>query len=380
MRIAMLGSKGVPGRHGVEVVVEELGARLVEMGHSVTVFAWESYSPGVRTHRGMAVEPVPGPASGSLAMPFHTLRSVMAVSRSLGSFDAVHVHSVDPFLFARPLVGRIPVVVTSHGRAYELPETGLPGRLMSRIAERAFLSSGCPSTCVSRVLASFYLRMRPGSVGFIPNGARSLGSRSGAVLARSGLEAGRYCVFAAGRTIPSKGLYLLYEGWPSVPGGLDLACAGPPASGRYASLLSRIAPGSGLHQVGEVDAPDLGDLLRGAVLGFHTSLHEAQSMSLLDMLSCGIPVVYSDIPANREVAEGLGVPFAPGDPEDLSRAASVVLDGGFRADAGASRRLLEVHDWDAIVARYLEAYASAAISGSRWNEAREPHRAGSEGG
>jgi glycosyltransferase involved in cell wall biosynthesis len=188
---------------------------------------------------------------------------------------------------------------------------------------------------------------------------RSLGSRSGEILRRCGLEAGRYCVFVAGRTIPSKGLHLLYRAWPSVPGGFELACAGPPAKGRYASLLSRIAPGSGLHLTGEVDAPDLGDLLRGAAIGFHTSLHEAQSMSLLDMLSCGIPVVYSDIGANREVAEGLGVPFTPGDPAGLSRAAAVVVEHGFRADAGAAERLAQVHDWYAIAARYLEAYAAA---------------------
>lgn len=379
MRIAMLGSKGVPGRHGVEIAVEELGARLVEMGHSVTVFAWESYARGVRTHRGMVVEPVPGPASGYLAMPVHTLRSVRAVSRSPERFDAVHVHSVDPFLFALSLVGRMPVVVTSHGRAYELPEAGLPRRVMSRIAERAFLSSECPSTCVSGNLAASYQRMGSRRVAFIPNGIRRLGSRSGAILERCGLEAGRYCVFVAGRTIPSKGLHLLYEGWPSVPGGFELACAGPPARGRYASLLSRIAPGSGLNLVGELDAPDLGDLLRSAAIGFHTSLHEAQSMSLLDMLSCGIPLVYSDISANREVAEGLGVPFAPGDPADLSRAAAVIVERGFRADAGASARLLRVHDWDAIAARYLEAYSTATQGGTVSEEARGQPPAGPAG-
>ena len=39
MRIAMLGHKRVPSHEGgIEVVVEELAARMVEKGHQVTCF------------------------------------------------------------------------------------------------------------------------------------------------------------------------------------------------------------------------------------------------------------------------------------------------------------------------------------------------------
>ena len=39
MRIAMLGHKRVPSREGgIEVAVEELGARMTALGHSVTLY------------------------------------------------------------------------------------------------------------------------------------------------------------------------------------------------------------------------------------------------------------------------------------------------------------------------------------------------------
>ena len=39
MKIAMIGHKRIPSREGgIEVVVEELSTRLVQMGHSVTVY------------------------------------------------------------------------------------------------------------------------------------------------------------------------------------------------------------------------------------------------------------------------------------------------------------------------------------------------------
>ena len=39
MKIAMIGHKRIPSREGgVEIVVEELATRMVEKGHSVTVY------------------------------------------------------------------------------------------------------------------------------------------------------------------------------------------------------------------------------------------------------------------------------------------------------------------------------------------------------
>ena len=44
MKIAVLGIKGVPGRHGVEVVVDSLIPHLTALGHDITVYAYKSYS------------------------------------------------------------------------------------------------------------------------------------------------------------------------------------------------------------------------------------------------------------------------------------------------------------------------------------------------
>ena len=57
MKIAMIGQHGIPARHGgVERAVEEVGWRLVERGHEVTVF--NTPMPGadrIEEHRGIRI-------------------------------------------------------------------------------------------------------------------------------------------------------------------------------------------------------------------------------------------------------------------------------------------------------------------------------------
>src|SRR5688500_1943314 len=62
MRIAMLGTRGVPARYGgFETCVEEVGSRLVARGHDVVVYC-RDLEPGVdrpASHRGMTLVHLP---------------------------------------------------------------------------------------------------------------------------------------------------------------------------------------------------------------------------------------------------------------------------------------------------------------------------------
>lgn len=61
MRIAILGTRGVPAAYGgFETFAEELGARLAERGHEVTVYARSHViASQVRSHRGMRIRRLP---------------------------------------------------------------------------------------------------------------------------------------------------------------------------------------------------------------------------------------------------------------------------------------------------------------------------------
>ena len=112
----MIGQKGVPATvGGIERHVEELGSRLVDRGHEVTVFCRRSYSDDRRSeYRGMQLRHLPTVATKHLdALAGAFLASVVATR----GFDVVHYHALGPGL-ASPIPrygSRAAVVQTVHG-------------------------------------------------------------------------------------------------------------------------------------------------------------------------------------------------------------------------------------------------------------------------
>jgi hypothetical protein len=73
MRIAIIGIRGVPANYGgFETFAEQLGRRLVEHGHSVTVYGRSrSVRRGLRQYLGMRIVRLPAPRSKYLETVVH---------------------------------------------------------------------------------------------------------------------------------------------------------------------------------------------------------------------------------------------------------------------------------------------------------------------
>jgi hypothetical protein len=91
MRIAILGIRGVPANYGgFETFAEQLGRRLVERGHEVTVYGRDSFVPrGRRTYLGMRIVRLPAPRSKYLETVIHTLFAAVHVLTR--RYDVVYV-------------------------------------------------------------------------------------------------------------------------------------------------------------------------------------------------------------------------------------------------------------------------------------------------
>ena len=95
MKIAMIGHKRIPSREGgVEIVVEELATRMVEKGHSVTVYnrKGKHVSGGktvnLKDYKGVKIKSVPTFENGKLNAMVH---SVIATFLALFSrYDVIH--------------------------------------------------------------------------------------------------------------------------------------------------------------------------------------------------------------------------------------------------------------------------------------------------
>jgi len=81
---------------------------------------------------------------------------------------------------------------------------------------------------------------------------------------------------------------------------------------------------------------DVRPWLAAADLGIITSRSEGSSNALLEYMAAGLPTVVSNIPANRELAEG--VFFEPGDPDSLANTLEKVWN-----DPALQARIRELH-------------------------------------
>ena len=362
MRIAILGIKGVPGHHGVEVVVDSLLPHLVSMGHDITVYGYESYTSSTDDYHGARVVAVGGSGNKNFEMFSHMWNASVDARRR--GFDIIHIHSSDPCILAwmqRPKIG---LVATSHGQAYLRKKWSLPARMMSKLAERFFIRVPDVRTSVSRPLCDYYETRYGTKVVYIPNGITFREAPSTGHLERWGLEPGRFIFCSSGRIERTKGLSTLLDAYVEAQPGMPLVIAGGGAGSDEAymeELRSRNV--EGVKFVGFLTGDDLFALYAHAGVFVFPSEYEAMSMALLEGLSFGVPTIYSDTPENDAVAEGLGYSFRVKDSHSLAERFLYVLSHrqealelGGRARESVRRH----HDWAAVAKRYNEVYEQLA--------------------
>ncbi|MGH9325057.1 MAG: glycosyltransferase family 4 protein [Vicinamibacteria bacterium] len=104
-----------------------------------------------------------------------------------------------------------------------------------------------------------------------------------------------------------------WEGRLKIAGGPGLD------SPRVAEAVARLGLEREVSRLGYVDADALPALYRNARAFVTPSHWEGFGLPLLEAMATSTPIVASDIPVHREVAEGAAVFVSPRDPEDMAR-------------------------------------------------------------
>jgi glycosyltransferase involved in cell wall biosynthesis len=362
MKIAILGTKGVPGHHGVEVVVDSLLPHLHALGHEITVYGYSSYCEASTDYHGALVVPVKGSRSKNIEMFSHMWHSSMDTRSH--HFDIVHIHSADPCILAWVPRARYGVVATSHGQAYIRKKWNAAARSMSKMAERFFIRMPRIKTSVSKPLADYYNGKYGADVRYIPNGIIFRDKPPVSLLEKWGLEKDGYLFCSAGRIEKTKGLSTLVEAYGKLDPGMPLIVAGGGSATdeAYFEDLKKSSP-SGVRFVGFLTGDEFFALYAHAKIFVFPSEYEAMSMALLEGLSFGTPTVFSDIPENLAVADGIGFEFQVSDADSLVRQLEYVLGHPEEAAMAGERAAAHVraeHSWEAVARLYDDVYNEMA--------------------
>jgi glycosyltransferase involved in cell wall biosynthesis len=382
LRIAMIGTRGVPARYsGVETVVEALGAALVERGHEVTVYCRRDGTARPAEHRGMRLRYVPTVRGRGVAAFVHAFVATLdAIPRR---YDVIHYHAVGPGLQAvlARVATRAGVLTTVHGRDDRRAKWGRGTRLVLRAG--VWVSARVPhrTVVVSQELADEYLEEYDRETHVVSNAVvppQRVGA--GATLASLGLEPRRYAV-SVGRLVPEKGVHVLAEAYAAAETDIPLVIVGEPSgTEEYVAGIRARHEGDRVRFVGAHYAEAFQELMSSARLFITAAELEGLPTSLIEAGLYELPIVATDIGPHAEVlaggpSESWTCPV--GDVPALTAAIEAALAGGELN--GAARpalrdRLLARHAPAASATAHESVYLSCARPRARpnwWRRRRE---------
>lgn len=355
MKIALIGTRGVPARYGgFETCVEEVGQRLAAAGHAVTVFCRrggdEAGSP-LDSYLGMQLVQLPVVRKRSLETLAHTGLSVL--HRSLAGTDAAVVFNAAnapllPVVKAR----QVPVATHVDGLEWRRGKWGPTGQRYYRAAEALAVRWSDALIADAQGIADYYTDEFGAETELIAYGAPILRDPGAARVRELGFEPGRYHLVVA-RFEPENHVLEIIKGYVASAATLPLVVVGSaPYADAYTASL-RVAADERVHLLGGLwDNDQVNELYANALTYLHGHSVGGTNPSLLRAAGAGTFTIAHDNVFNREVLSDDAEYFAG--PADVAR----LVQYAEAAPELARRRGLALqndirrYNWDDVAGRY----------------------------
>lgn len=367
LRVMMLGLRGFPNvQGGIETHAEHLAPLLVQQGCTLEVIVRAAYQPQNvgAVWQGVQFTRLWAPKSKGLEAIVHTFLGVMyaAIKRP----DILHIHAIGPALMTplARLLG-LTVVVTHHGPDYDRQKWGKFAQCVLKAGEWAGMRYANGRIVISNVIRELVAYKHCVHAEIIRNGVVMPHLDScDSHLAQFGLQKQRY-ILQVSRLVPEKRhLDLINAFLQAKLSGYTLVLVG--TSDHPDAYVAQIEQAAREHnnivltgfQTGEV----LKSLYTHAALFVLPSSHEGLSISLLEALSYGLPVLASDIPANQELELNPMTYFALGNIEMLAEKMQSKLQNPQSIEAKMDKRAwIDSHyNWRKVAEKTYSEYRKAA--------------------
>lgn len=354
MRIAILGTRGIPARYGgFETFAQELSRRLVRRGHQVLVYNRARHSES--SYEGVRLRYLPTIRHKYLETVVHTALATLDLLWRRADV-ALYCNAANAVFTLLPRLTGIPTVLNVDGLEWRRRKWRRPARWWYRVSER--LATLFPSATVTdaRTIARYYLERYGKATRCIPYGAE-VGKVAGTETLRAlGLVPGGYFLYVS-RLEPENNALLVREAFERVATDLRLVLVGDaPYARDYIARVRNtrdpriVIPGAiygegyrelGSHCFAYIHATEVG--------GTHPALIEAMGRGAL--------VLYLNTPENAEVAADAGIPF---DADELSEKIRLALSLTPEQREAYQRRALErvrrYYDWEQVTDAYEQLF------------------------
>ena len=383
MRVAMIGTRGVPARYGgFETAVEEIGRRLVTRGHEVVVYCRGAEDPTQRRHLGMELVHLPAAKRRTLETLSHTGLSVASLLRDPRRTDAVLVLNPAnaPYLPALRLKG-IPTAVHVGGLEWQRSKWDGSGRHYYRAVEAYSVRAADAIIADAQGIADYY-RVEFGlPTELLTYGAPIQDAPGSARVRALDLAPGGYHLVVA-RFQPDNHVLEIVQGYHRSDADSPLVVVGsaPYADDYTAQIQAVAAADPRIRLLGGVwDQALLDELYANALTYLHGHSCGGTNPSLLRAMGAGTSVIAYDVVFNREVLGVAGIFFRT--PEELCvqvskaelTAEEMQLKGwSNRERARATYRWDDVADgYEDLLRRLRDGYSTRGLASGRRRHAAD---------
>lgn len=355
MRIAFIGTRGVPARYGgFETCAEELGRRLADRGHDIRVYCRRSPSrPRLSSYLGMKLIHLPAFKLRSLETLSHVFLSLLHALGKNNDIILVFNYASSPLLAVPAWLGR-KIVLHMDGMEWARQKWAGLGHRYFALAERLAVRLPLPLISDARAIQSYYRTRYGRETIYLSYGAPLLTTQTPDLLNRLGLKSRGYFLQMA-RFEPENNIHLTLRAFERLETDKRLVLIGGNAyRSKYAASLA-FCKDPRVCLLGSCYDPDvLRELLCHSYAYVHGNEAGGTNPGLLQAMAAGSFILARDVVYNREVA-GEAARYFPKTAAGLQTEMRWTIDHPEALDAGRERArgiIQSRFDWDRVADEY----------------------------
>jgi glycosyltransferase involved in cell wall biosynthesis len=350
MRIALLGTRGIPANYGgFETFAEELSRRLVERGHRVTVYCRNRHPEGF--YHGVDLKYLPTIRHKYFDTLAHTFFSTLHLLFHRHDV-ALYCNAANAIFTWMPRVVRVPTALNVDGLERKRRKWNVLARKWYHASE--WLSTWMPTETISDAekIRYYYRQNYLKETTFIPYGADTGKLSSTRILQELGLTPGEYFLYVS-RMEPENNALLVREAFEKLQTTKKLALIGDaPYADAYIAQV-RATKDPRIVMPGAIYGDGYKELQSHCFAYIHATEVGGTHPALIEAMGRGALTLYLDTPENREVAGDVAIPFTS---SDLLRKLEFTLTcqeedrEAFRQ--AAAQRVQQRYSWDYVTEAY----------------------------
>jgi|SRR5579871_2665300 len=358
MRIAILGTRGIPAHYGgFETFAEELSTRLALVGNTVSVYCRER--PAESPWRGVELRYLPTIRHKYFDTLAHTFLSTLHLMFYRADV-ALYCNAANAIFTPLARMAGMPVALNVDGIERKRKKWNRLAKGWYLISERMATLFSTAVVTDAETIERYYLERYGKQTSFIPYGAETGKVESTEVLRELNLEPGRYFLYVS-RMEPENHPLEVRQAFERVSTGMKLVLVGD--APYAADYIRRVR-----------DTKDPRIVIPGAIYGkgyrelgshcfayIHATTVGGTHPALIEAMGRGALVLFRDTEENAEVAGGTGIAFGANDlAEKIEHVLRMSHDERDALRQAAADRVRDRYSWDAVTAQYEDLFRRIA--------------------